>query len=325
LYSTRRGSLEALKSKDKKRGIAKKMIRMKMHIAEPIAAILILNTIANTAGATIAGMYAHKVLGAALIPLFSILFTLGILIIAEIVPKTIGAVYWRSIWPYIVWPLTIMKLGLYPLIGATQKLTDFITRGKATPPITEEDILGVVRLGAKEGGISSWESSMVHNIIDLENKTIKEIMTPRKVMFALDENLTVKKAHEIAGEKGFTRIPTYRDDKENITGYVMVHDLGSADALSKPDTLLSSIMKPMIFTLETINCLSLLNSFLKKRTHIAIVLDDYSGVAGLVTLEDLIEQVLGAEIVDETDKVVDMQKLARKRNRKDKSEKQEDR
>lgn len=316
LYSTRPGTLEAAKSKPKTKKLALMMIQMKKQISVPIAAILILNTIANTAGATIAGMYAHKTLGAVFVPLFSIVFTLAILFFAEIIPKTMGVVYWRSLWPVVVWPLTAMKYPLYPLIWITEKLSSFLTRGRPPAPITEEDILGSIRLGAKEGEISQWESLMVHNIIKLENTEVREVMTPRKVMFSLDRNMTVEEALKAAGPQGVTRIPVYREDNENIEGYVMIHELSSARALSEPNTPLSAVVKPISFVAETTNCLTLLNRFLKKRSHIAIVEDEYGSVAGLVTLEDLLETVLGAEIVDETDKVVDLQKLARKRKHK---------
>ena len=297
---------------------------MKRDVATPTSAILILNTIANTAGATIAGMYAHKTLGVGLVPIFSIAFTLAILFFAEIIPKTMGAVYWRSLWPVVLWPLTVMKYPLYPLIWITEKLSFFLTRGRPPAPMTEEDILGSIRLGAKEGEISQWESLMVHNIIKLENTEVREVMTPRKVMYSLDTNMTVGEALQAAGAKGLTRIPVYRDDKENIEGYVMIHELASAKALSEPNTPLSTIVKPISFVAENTNCLTLLNRFLKKRSHIAILEDEYGSVSGLVTLEDLLETVLGAEIVDETDKVVDLQKLARKRKKKIKPEKSED-
>jgi CBS domain containing-hemolysin-like protein len=292
------------------------MIQMKKQISVPIAAILILNTIANTAGATIAGMYAHKILGAVFVPLFSIVFTLAILFFAEIIPKTMGAVYWRNLWPVVIWPLTVMKYPLYPLIWITEKFSAFLTRGRPPAPMTEEDILGAIRLGAKEGEISEWESLMVHNIIKLENTEVREVMTPRKVMFSLDSNMSVEEALKAAVTKGISRIPVYGEDKDNIEGYVMIHELGSAKSLSEPNTPLSAIVKPISIVAETTNCLTLLNRFLKKRSHIAIVEDEYGSVAGLVTLEDLLETVLGAEIVDETDKVVDLQKLARKRKHK---------
>lgn len=321
LYSTRLGTLEAAKAKGKKRPYAAKMIEMKSQISVPLAAILILNTIANTAGATIAGMYAHQVLGANMVPLFSVIFTLGILFFAEIIPKTMGAVHWRKIWPYIVWPLTVMKYGLYPLILISQKFTEMLTRRRAAPHITEEEILGVIRLGEKGGEISRWESMMLHNIINLETIKVTEIMTPRTVMFTLDGKLTLEEAIVKAGKKGFTRIPIYMDDKENIIGYIIKDELNSAKYVNQPKTQLSSLAKPIPIVSENDNCLALLAAFLKKRLHISIIMDEFGGVEGLVTLEDLIETVLGAEIVDENDDVVDLQKLARNRRKKRMEEK----
>jgi CBS domain containing-hemolysin-like protein len=322
LYSTRMGSLEAATSNPKLKRAARKMIAMKRRISEPLAAILILNTIANTAGATIAGMYAHQVLGTSLVPLFSALFTLGILLFAEIIPKTVGAIHWRGLWLFIVWPLDIMKYGLYPLILATEKLTSWLIRGRSAAGITEEDILGTVRLGAREGEISKWEGRMVHNIINLENMKVREIMTPRTVMFALDGDMSVEDGFNISSAKAFSRIPLYKGERENIIGYVMSYDLSAVQTLEKPKKALASIAKPIAFVPEITNCLTLMNQFLRKRLQIVIVTDEYGGVAGLVTLEDMLEVVLGAEIVDERDTVVDMQEMARRtaQNRSDRGE-----
>jgi CBS domain containing-hemolysin-like protein len=314
LYSTRMGTLEAEKTGGIRQIKARKMIELKRNITVPLSAILILNTLANTAGATIAGMYAHKSLGASAVPAFSIVFTLGILFFAEIIPKTLGVVYWRSIWPSVIWPLTLMKYALYPVILITQKLSEVLTRhGGATPSVTEADILGTIQLGAKHGEISQWESLMIHNIIQLETRTVREIMTPRTVIFSLDESMTVADAFEEARKRGHTRIPVYQGDRENVVGYIMMHELSTAKILEPPETPLSTLRQPVSAVPETINCLVLLTEFLKTRRHIAVVWDDYGGLAGLVTLEDLIETVLGAEIVDENDSVVDLQKLARNR------------
>ncbi len=316
LYSTRMGVLEAARSQKRLRRLAVSMIGMKRHIDVPISAILILNTLANTAGATIAGMYAHEVLGTSLVPVFSILFTLAILFIAEIMPKTLGAVYWRHLWPFIVWPIMLMKYSLYPFIVITRRFTKIFTGAISTPPITEEEILGVIRLGAREGEISLLESRMVHNIISLEDKSVREIMTPRTVVFSLEETLSITEAYEKACESGFSRIPVFRDDREDITGYVLINDLGSMKNLSDKNKKLSSLVKPIVFVDEQQNCLALLADFLKRRRHIAVVRDTYGGVAGLVSLEDLLETVLGAEIIDETDKEIDMQQFALKKRKK---------
>lgn len=315
LYSTRMGTLESEKTAGKRKVPALKMIQMKTRISTPLSAILILNTIANTAGATIAGMYASKALGDSMVPLFSALFTLGILFFAEIIPKTMGAVHWRTLWPAVVWPLTVMKFSLFPFIIITQKLSDILTQSSepSLPPVTEEDILGTIRLGARDGEISQWESLMLHNIINLENMEVRQIMTPRTVIFTMDQDMNVEDAYVLASQKGFTRIPVYRGDRENVVGYVMMHDLSSARILSQPKTKLSSITNPIMFVREEEKCLAIMTHFLKNRRHIAMIGDEYGGVAGLVTLEDLLETVLGTEIVDENDSVVDLQKMARRR------------
>ena len=313
LYSTRMGALESAKAKKKQKSVALHMIQLKRDISMPLSAILILNTLANTAGATIAGMYAHEVLGPFMVPVFSILFTIAILFLAEIMPKTLGAVYWRDVWPYIVWPLHLISRALYPVIIVTKGFANLLTRGKPPPPVSEEEILGVIRLGAREGEISYLESRMLHNIIELENKPLREVMTPRTVMFSLDANQTVDTALQAFTEGGFSRIPVYEDDKDNIIGYVMIHDLSTAKVLSAPETLVRSIVRPVSFVSEDHNCLTALTEFLQKRSHMSIITDEYGSVRGLVTLEDLLETVLGMEIVDETDRVSDMQKLAHRR------------
>lgn len=315
LYSTRMGTLEAERTDERRRLKARRMIEMKQKISIPLSAILILNTLANTAGATIAGMYAHQALGAHLVPLFSVIFTLGILFLAEIIPKTMGAVYWRRFWPKIIWPLTLMKYALYPAILITQKLSETITGRESGPVITEEDILGTIRLGAKGGEITQQESLMLHNIIRLETLAVTEVMTPRTVMFVLDEELTAEEGFEEALEEGFTRIPVYRKERENIVGYVMIHDLSVAK-VQRPRARLSELMKPIPIVQESQNCLALLTQFLTTRRQIAVIWDEYGGVAGVVTLEDIVETLLGAEIVDENDAVVDLRKLARMRRQK---------
>lgn len=317
LYSARMSTLEAAKEKKRTKRLANQFIAFKKKISEPIAAILILNTIANTAGATIAGMYAVKVLGASLLPLFSALFTLGILFLGEIMPKTMGVVHWRTIWPVIIYPVMLMKIVLYPAIYVAQKFSALITKDQNIPATTEDEILALVHLGAREGQISHAESNMVRNIINLEEKKVRDIMTPRTIIFSLDTNQTIGEAFDAIKGRGFSRMPVYDDHKENIIGYVMAQDINSAKALDQDKAPLKAIIRPIAFIPGSANCLSVLTNFLKQRRHIAILIDEFGGVAGLVTLEDLIETVLGTEIVDETDQAVDWQIEARKRKRDD--------
>jgi CBS domain containing-hemolysin-like protein len=315
LYSTRTGVLEAAKSHPTTGRLARRFLTMKQHIDAPIAAILILNTMANTAGATLAGMFAAHVFGTTLVVIFSVVFTLAILLLSEIVPKTLGVVYWRSLWSHIVWPLTAMTTLLYPAIYISQKLTRLLTAGHTGTPVTEEEILAMTRLGATVGEISAQESAMVHNIIHLETRQVREIMTPRPVVFTLHADLTVAEALPLVTQQGFTRVPIYEQTREHIVGYVTLHDLSSAHTLRQPEAQIKTIAKPISFVPETVNCLALLTTFLQQRWHIAVVVDEYGGVAGLVTLEDLIETILGTEIVDEADRVVDLRHRAQQLKR----------
>ncbi|MHB8203145.1 MAG: hemolysin family protein [Desulfomonilaceae bacterium] len=311
LYSTRIGTLEVAATRNNQSKAAKKFINMKKSIAEPLSSVLILNTVANTAGAVLAGYYANQALGYGYMPLFSVLMTLGILFMGEIAPKTLGAVYWRNLWQAVVWPVHWLTIIMYPVVVLIKSFTNILTKGHSAPTLTEEEILAVVRIGAHEGEISDGESALVHNIINLENRAIRDIMTPRTVIFSLDAGLTIEEATRALDQKGFTRIPIYEDDRENIIGYIMIHDLLSVKTLSNPKATIKTIAKPIPFVPETWDSLALLTSFLKQRRHIAIAVDEYGGVAGLVTLEDLIETLLGDEIVDETDRVVDLQERAR--------------
>lgn len=311
LYSTRPATLEASKNGPKGK-LASKFISLKKNISQPIAAILILNTLANTAGATFAGSYATTVLGASLVPLFSIILTLSILFLSEIIPKTIGAVYWRSLWPYIVYPLEVIKKVLYPAIFITEKLSRIITGNQKMATITEEEILALVHLGAREGEITKDESRIVKNIINLENRQVKEILTPRKMVFSLQANMKIEEAFKLSSSKGLTRIPIYENDKENISGYVTSHEIVNAKLQQNSEKTLHSIARPISSVSENTDCLTVLLSFLKQRKHIAIVTDEFGGLDGLVTMEDLLETMLGVEIIDETDKIVDLQDAARK-------------
>lgn len=316
LYSTRLGTLEAARSDLRKGKLARRFITLKRQIDAPIAAILILNTIANTAGATLAGMYASGLFGTSWVVVFSIVFTLSILMLSEILPKTLGAIHWRHLWPFIVWPLTGMKVALYPAIWITQQVTNLLMKGHTVLVITEEEIIAAARLGAQEGEISPQESRMVHNVINLENKQARDIMTPRTVMFSLEASLTAESALPQVHEQGFTRIPVYAEEREHIIGYVTLQELSQALTTHQPQTPLRDLVKSISFVSETDNCLTLLSTFLRQRKHIAVVSDEYGGVSGLVTLEDLLETLIGTEIVDEADREVDLRKAARRRKRR---------
>ena len=314
LYSTRIGTLEAVRRKDPTDPRATQMIELKRNISAPISAILILNTIANTAGATLAGLISARALQPQFVPVYTVCFVLGILILSEIVPKTYGVVHWRRMWRIITWPLIAIKTALAPAVALTQQLTNLLAHRTAIPSVTEDEILAMVQLGASEGHISQSESRLVRNIIHMEDIVARDIMTPRIVMFTLDESTLVQDAQPSIQQAGFSRLPIYHQEAENITGYVLRQDVFRALGEETSHSL-KSLAKPITFVPESANCLSLLNQFLKERRHLAMVTDEYGGLAGLITLEDLIETLLGSEIVDETDQTIDMRSKAKRLKR----------
>ncbi len=324
LYSTRIGTIEAAKNDDDDgKGMADRMLDLKTNIAVPITAILVLNTIANTAGATLAGVISRDILSPLGITAFSTFLVLGILFLSELIPKTIGAVYWRRLWHWIVWPIILLLHMLHPVIWVVQKFTDLITRGTSGSAVTEDEIVAMVNLGESDGHLTEEEGEMVRNIIDLEEKSAKDIMTPRVVAFSLDAEMQVDDAIDRVRSVGFSRIPIYKGHSENISGYVLRRHLYSVDS-ENGGKRIQSLATPISFVPETANCLTLLNQFLKHRWHIAMVTDEYGGLAGLVTLEDLVETLLGSEIVDETDRFVDMQSAARQRSQAKSARKSKD-
>lgn len=309
LYSTRRLTLEA----EGGSGLswARRMLGLKDQVDRPLAAILILNTVANTAGASLAGWAAGEVWGPASLWIFSLSFTACILIFSEILPKTVGAVYWRSVWRLTVWPLTVMVWVLAPVIRVTRAITDLITRGHdQQTKVSEQEILAAARLGASGGEISKLESELIKNIINLEDIKTSDVMTPRTVMLAVDGSSPLGEVRQEARSWPFTRVPVYVGDIDDVVGYLLKYEILAGDHLDQSAEV-RSLAKPVRFVPGTVNLLNLLSSFLRRRQHMYMVVDEYGGVQGLVTLEDVLETLVGSEIVDESDQVEDMQKMAR--------------
>ncbi len=189
----------------------------------------------------------------------------------------------------------------------------FIRMKEKGKTITEDEILALVHLGAREGEISKEESQMVKNIIALEETPVENVMTPRRVIFSLPENLSVRDASDRTEDIAHSRVPVYSGDKENITGYILVNELRLKKIQENEKESLLQIRRPMSAFTEHTNCLTLLIHFLKSRTHMAVVQDEYGGLSGIITLEDILETILGKEIIDETDRDIDMREVARKK------------
>ncbi len=290
--------------------------RLRQNVDRPLSAILSLNTIANTGGAAFAGAAFLRWLGDEgedLSAFFQGCLTLSVLFFSEVIPKTVGAVFSRPLNVWIARPLQILVWVFAPLIGLCRLATRIVPRKDDQNDVSSDDILSLARLGARTGGIEADEARVIQNILSLKSKTAREIMTPRTVVFALAEDMTVGEARGQSGTWAHSRIPVYAEDFEDIVGIVMRRDILAALAQDREDVTLSTLMRPVHFVVESSALDGILDAFLEQRQHLFIVIDEYSGLAGVLTLEDVLEEILGKEIVDELDQVEDMRELARRR------------
>ncbi|MBW2116262.1 MAG: DUF21 domain-containing protein [Deltaproteobacteria bacterium] len=279
----------------------------------PIAAILSLNTIANTAGAAVAGSAASAVFGYQWLGFFSAFFTVAVLVFAEILPKTAGVVYCRSLVPKVAYPLRGLVWFMTPAIWLSGLITRLFTGDKSEEAITAEEIRVMARLSLQTGGIKLYQEQAIENILTLQNKQVKDVMTPRTVIFSLSEHLTVEEASKVATNWEHSRFPVYDQDMEDVVGVVFTKELFMALTEGKKDMHLTELMRPVHFVVETARLNTVLMEYLELRQHLFVVLDEYGGLAGLSSLEDILEEILGREIVDESDEVADKRELARSR------------
>ena len=299
--------------KDKRPKRAARLKRLKQdNVDQSLAAILTLNTIAHTAGAIGAGAKATVVFGSAWFGLFSAVMTLAILFLSEIVPKTIGAIYWsRLVVPTILFVQSLI-VTLYPIVWISEKVTKLISRGKAIHYFSRDEFIAMARLGNECGHIHDNESRIIRNLFRYGSVNAMDVMTPRSVVFALAEDRTVSEEFEHIKDKPFSRIPIYKKGIDDITGFVLRSDILLGKASGRQGEMLKSLKRDISAVPETASLPMLLDSFLKDRQHIALVVDEYGGTSGVVTLEDLVETLLGVEIMDEMDSVENMRGLARK-------------
>jgi CBS domain containing-hemolysin-like protein len=296
----------------KQRRVGALLRRLKDDIDRPLAAILTLNTIASTVGATAAGAQAVHVFGDPYIALFSAAFTLTLLFVSEIIPKTLGAVHWRRLAPFTARTLSVLIPVLWPLVALARGLTSLIRRSvQGGRGLRREEITALAELGAREGLFRAEESRVLRNLFRLGSLRAKHIMTPRIVMFALPEDTTVAEVVGGQTEFRFSRIPIYGKDLDDVTGYVLKDEILLCGARDQHDRRMAELRREILVIPESLALPQLLERFLDSREHIALVVDEYGGTAGVATMEDVVETVLGLEIVDEADKHKDMQELAR--------------
>ncbi len=299
-----------------KEQLSEKLGKLKKDIDKPLAAILSFNTIAHTVGAAGVGAQAAKVFGNESLGIVSGVLTLLILIFSEIIPKTIGATYWRSLDAFTANVLNVLILLMYPLVLLSQGITKIISGNRKKSTISRAEVSAMAEIGHKEGIFAETESKMLKNMIRLRNITAEDVMTPRTVMFSAQQDRSVNELYRDEGFKKFSRIPIYSNNRDEINGYVHKNDVLSCLAEGKPDEKLKDIKRNILFIDEKTPLPVLLDKIMETKEHIVLVNDRYGGVTGLVTLEDVMETVLGMEITDEFDTHTDMQHYARERWRK---------
>lgn len=290
--------------------------RLKRDINSPLAAILTLNTIAHTVGAAGAGAQAAKVFGNAYVGVASAVLTLLILVFSEIIPKTLGAHYWRQLAPATAYALRGLIWLLYPFVKLSEALTRGLTHGPGLTGFNREELAAMAELSAKEGQLGKKEIRILKNLLRLRDTRVGDVMTPRPVVFSLSETLTVEQFFYKYGSERFSRIPIYGADSEHLNGFVLRSDLLLAQARGNTDTKLSNYRREISALLESSSLSQAFDEFLLQRAHIMLVVDEYGTMKGILTLEDILETLLGLEIIDEGDSIADMQALARQLWRK---------
>lgn len=295
--------------------------RFKEDIDKPLSAILTLNTIAHTVGAILVGAAAADLYGnekpilgiLSYESLVAIVMTLLILFLSEIIPKTIGANNWKSLAPFTVRSLNIMMYILAPLIWMSQWITKSFKKDKEKGVLTRVDFMALADVGKSSGALEESESSIITNLLGMDTLTVQDVMTPRTVMQIVDEEMTLKEYYDNHQPMRFSRIPVFEKSPDSVSGLVLKDEILQAMLQGNQDKPLKSIKREIKLINQDKSLKEFFAYLTEENAHIAIVHDTYGSITGLVTMEDMMETILGLEIVDESDNVADMQALARKR------------
>ena len=290
---------------------AARLKKLKTDIDRPISAILIVNTIANTVGASLVGAEAAKLFQSTGVGVVSGLFTFLILVFSEIIPKTIGSNYWRNL----AVPASAVIQGMiyitYPIVWLMEKFTHLLTDDSA-PSVSREEVVAMVSTGAEEGVLEKEENKMIQNLLKLDDVTAHEIMTPSSVVTMAESSQTIREFYNSDDFAKFSRIPLYEEENDDyITGYVLKQEILEKLAQDKFNIKLKDLARPILSFNEDESVSNIWEKLLEKKEHISVIIDEYGSMRGIVTMEDVIETMLGFEIVDEKDEVVDMQELAK--------------
>ena len=288
--------------------------KYKQDIDKPIAAILSLNTISHTVGAAGVGAQSEAIFGSQFFALTSAILTLLILIFSEIIPKTIGASYWRNLAIPCARIIHVLVIVTYPLVLMSELITHIFSRKKQQTSVSREEVSAMVTVGAEEGVLEKKENSMIQNLLKLDDVKARDIMTPSSVAEIAEESMTLREFYQNDAYRQFSRIPVYNEENDDyIKGYVLRQTILEKLSEDKFDLRLSDIIRPVLTFQENENVGKIWEQLLAKKEHISIIIDEYGCFRGIVTMEDVIETMLGTEIVDEKDTVTDMQEFAREK------------
>lgn len=290
------------------------MKQYKNNVDRPVGAILSLNTIAHTIGSAGVGAESIKIFGEQYFGLISAILTLLILVLSEIIPKTIGASYWRSLAMPSTRIIRVLILITYPLVLLSELITKVFTPRGNQASMSREEVSAMVDVGTTEGIFRESESKLIKSCIALSGVKARQIMTPSIVVESACQDLTVKD-FQAKQSWSFSRIPVYAGDKDYITGYVLKDAVLKSLSEDQFHVKLSDLKRPILTFREEESVFQIWEKMLEKREHISVIIDEYGGLRGLVTMEDIIETMTGVEIVDEDDVAVDMQALAKEKSR----------
>jgi len=296
--------------------IGEQLHRFKANIDRPLSGILTLNTIAHTVGAigvgeqaTVLWSNSHPLITGVLVP---VVMTLAILLLSEIIPKTVGANFWKELAPFTVYSLNILVKILAPVIWFTELMTRALRKDKSSSVFSRTEFMAMAEVGAKEGVIAEGESEIIKNLLRFNTVRVKDIMTPRVVTKVAPASMTVQAFYNQFSDIRFTRIPIHENEsREAIIGYVRKDDVFREVVDGDGSKLLSDVKRDIVVVAETFPIPGIFSRFMEEREHIALVVDEFGGMSGVVTLEDVIETMLGLEIVDELDYQADLQAQAR--------------
>lgn len=279
-------------------------------IDRPLSAILTFNTITNVVGSALIAYQVQQLYGETVLTIFSGILGFCILIFCEVIPKSLGSTHWKSLAPISAYIIQSMIFIVYPAVWLIEILTKKLSKESETPEITRDELIMTAQIGAEEGILKTKESNIIKNLLMLDKIFVSDIMTPRTVLFAIEDIETVDDVVEKYKPIRFSRIPVYRDSLDNIIGMTSRYRVLEALSNDQHDKKIGELLAPIATVSERMHVSQLLDYFIKEKEHLALALDEYGVVTGLVTLEDAIETLLGVEIVDEYDNVEDMRKYA---------------